>query len=74
INVNAIAPGTTITPMNQTYYQDNPEELKNIVDSVPLGREAYATDYAGAAVFLASDASDYVNGQTLLVDGGMTLS
>ena len=74
INVNAIGPGLTITLLNQKYFQENPEDLKKITESIPLGREAYPQDYAGAAVFLASDASDYVTGQTLLVDGGMTIS
>jgi NAD(P)-dependent dehydrogenase (short-subunit alcohol dehydrogenase family) len=73
INVNAIGPGVTITPINQKYFEDNPTELKKIVSDIPIGREAYPRDYAGAAVFLASDASDYVTGQTLLVDGGMTI-
>jgi len=75
INVNAIGPGLTITPLNQKYYlQEHPEELEKIKGTIPLGREAYPPDYAGVAVFLASHASDYVTGQTLLVDGGMTLS
>ena len=73
INVNAIAPGLTITPLNQKYLEENPDYLKKTVESIPLGREAYPPDYIGAAVFLASDASDYITGQTLLVDGGMTI-
>ncbi len=73
INVNAIGPGTTITPINQKYFQENPDDLKKILEGIPIGREAYPKDYAGAAIFLASDASDYVTGQTLLVDGGMTI-
>ena len=73
INVNAIGPGLTITPLNQKYFEENPEDLKNIVASIAKGREAYPQDYAGAAIFLASDASDYITGQTLLVDGGMTI-
>lgn len=72
INVNAIGPGLTMTPINQKYFEDNPDELKKIVANIPLGREAYPKDYAGTAVFLASDASSYITGQTLLVDGGMT--
>lgn len=72
INVNAIGPGLTITPLNEKYFRDNPDDLKKIVEGIPIGREAYPRDYAGTAVFLASDASDYVTGQTLLVDGGMT--
>ena len=73
INVNAIGPGVTITPINEKYFGENPDELKKIINDIPIGREAYPTDYAGAAVFLASDASDYVTGQTLLVDGGWTI-
>jgi len=73
INVNAIGPGVTITDINKEHFAAHPEELKKFVDGIPLGREAYPDDYAGAAVFLASDASDYVTGQILLVDGGMVL-
>ena len=73
INVNAIGPGLTITPLNKKYFEENPEDLKNLVASIPKGREAYPQDYAGAAIFLASNASDYMTGQTLLVDGGMSL-
>jgi NAD(P)-dependent dehydrogenase (short-subunit alcohol dehydrogenase family) len=73
ISVNAIGPGLTITPLNKKYFEENPKDLKNIVASLPKGREAYPQDYAGAAIFLASDASDYMTGQTLLVDGGMTI-
>ncbi len=72
INVNAIGPGLTMTPINQKYFEDNPDELKKIIANIPLGREAYPKDYAGTAVFLASEASSYITGQTLLVDGGMT--
>jgi NAD(P)-dependent dehydrogenase (short-subunit alcohol dehydrogenase family) len=72
INVNAIGPGLTITPINEKYFKDNPDDLKKILEGIPIGREAYPRDYAGTAVFLASDASDYITGQTLLVDGGMT--
>jgi NAD(P)-dependent dehydrogenase (short-subunit alcohol dehydrogenase family) len=74
INVNAIGPGLTITPINQKHFEDNPQDLKNIVASIPLEREAYPPDYAGVAIFLASAASDYMTGETLLVDGGMTIA
>ena len=73
INVNAIGPGVTITDINKKHFADHPEELRKFVEAIPLGREGYPDDYAGAAVFLASDASDYVTGQILLVDGGMVL-
>ena len=73
INVNAIAPGLTITELNKKYFEENPEDLKKITEGIPKGREAYPPDYMGAALFLASDASEHMTGQTLLVDGGYTL-
>jgi len=73
INVNAIGPGLTITPINEKHFAEHPEDLQQIKTGIPLGREAYPPDYAGAAIFLASDASSYVTGQTLLVDGGQTI-
>jgi 2-deoxy-D-gluconate 3-dehydrogenase len=74
ITVNAIGPGLTITDINRKYFEEHPEDLKKLIESIPRGREGYPPDYAGTAVFLASDASDYVTGQTLLVDGGLTLA
>lgn len=73
INVNAIAPGVTITPLNQKYFEEHPEQLEGFAKSTPKGRVACPEDYVGAAIFLASDASDYVTGQTLVVDGGMAI-
>ncbi len=74
INVNVIAPSVTITDMNRKYYlEDHPEALEEHLRLTPRGRVAYPEDYVGAAVFLASDASDYVTGQILYVDGGVTL-
>lgn len=73
INVNAIGPGLTITDINRKYFAEHPDELRKLISSIPNGREAYPSDYVGAAIFFASDASDYVNGQTLIVDGGSIL-
>ncbi len=73
ISINAIGPGITVTDINKKYFAEHPEELQAFVNVIPRGREGYPRDYAGAAVFLASDASDYVCGQTLLIDGGMAL-
>jgi len=73
IQVNAIAPGATITDMNKEYFEKNPDRLKLAIKAAPLGRVGDITDHVGAAVFLASDASDYVTGQTLFVDGGATI-
>lgn len=73
VNVNAIGPGPTITELNRHYFEDHPEDLKERVGSIPMGRMGDPKDYEGAAIFLASDASDYITGQTLLVDGGSTI-
>ena len=73
ISINAIGPGVTVTDINKKHFAEHPEELQAFVKVIPRGREGYPRDYAGAAVFLASDASDYVCGQTLLIDGGMVL-
>ena len=74
INVNAIGPGLTITPINEKYFKENPGDLKKILEGIPIGREAYPRDYAGAAVFLASKASNFVTGQSLAVCGGYSIA
>ena len=73
INVNAIGPGPTITELNKQYFEENPTDLQERIDSIPMARIGAPFDHVGAAIFLASDASDYVTGQTLLVDGGSTI-
>lgn len=73
IHVNAIAPGATLTDMNKEYFEKNPDRLKLAIQSAPLGRMGDISDYVGVAVFLASDASDFVTGQTLYVEGGTTI-
>jgi NAD(P)-dependent dehydrogenase (short-subunit alcohol dehydrogenase family) len=73
INVNAIAPAPTITDLNRKFFEDHPADLKARVQSIPLGRLGAPEDYVGAAVFLASRASDFVTGQTYFVDGGSNL-
>jgi len=74
INVNAIAPNVTITDMNRKYFlEDHPEALEAHLKLTPKNRVAYPDDYVGAAVFLASDAADYITGQVIFVDGGVTL-
>jgi len=72
IRVNAIAPGAIRTPINQPAWQ-TPEALASLLELVPYKRIGEPDDIARAVVWLASDASDYVNGATLFVDGGMTL-
>lgn len=69
ITVNAIAPGYIATDNTQAL-QDDPERSRAILDRIPAGRWGTAGDLAGATVFLASRASDYVSGITLPVDGG----
>ena len=72
IRVNAIAPGAIRTPINTAAW-NTPEALKGLLTLVPYGRIGEPEDIARAAVWLASDLSDYVVGTTLFVDGGMTL-
>ncbi len=69
INVNAIAPGYMATE-NTRPLRDDPARSKAILDRIPAGRWGEPEDVAGAAVFLSSRASDYVNGHVLVVDGG----
>lgn len=69
INVNAIAPGYMATN-NTTALREDAVREKAIVDRIPAGRWGTPQDLAGAAVFLSSAASDYVNGHVLVVDGG----
>lgn len=73
INVNAIGPGVTITDINKKHFEEHPEELETFVSGIPKGRAGSPDDYVVAALFLASDASDYLVGQTLIMDGSMTL-
>jgi 2-deoxy-D-gluconate 3-dehydrogenase len=69
INVNAIAPGYIATS-NTAALQDDEVRNRQILERIPAGRWGKPSDLAGAAVFLASDASDYVHGHILAVDGG----
>ncbi|MEV5957756.1 SDR family oxidoreductase [Streptomyces sp. NPDC051987] len=69
VNVNAVAPGYIATDNTQAL-QDDPARSKAILERIPAGRWGTADDLAGATVFLASPASDYVHGITLPVDGG----
>lgn len=73
VNVNAVAPGPTVTDFNRQYLEEHPQDKQRAVNSIPMARLGAPDDHVGAAVFLASDASNYVTGQTLLVDGGSTL-
>jgi NAD(P)-dependent dehydrogenase (short-subunit alcohol dehydrogenase family) len=71
ITVNCLAPGWFKTDQNAVLYEDT-EWVSYLVDRIPLKRPGVPSDLAGALIFLASDASAYVTGQTLLVDGGIS--
>lgn len=70
INVNAIAPGYVKTELNRHIWRDDPERSEAVLGRLPAGRWGEPGDLAGAAIFLASAASDYVHGIVLPVDGG----
>jgi glucose 1-dehydrogenase len=72
IRVNGIAPGAIRTPINTPAWS-TPAAYESLMKLVPYGRIGEPSDIAQAAVWLASDAADYVTGTTLFVDGGMTL-
>jgi NAD(P)-dependent dehydrogenase (short-subunit alcohol dehydrogenase family) len=70
IRVNAVAPGVTETAASRTYTDDDPERDRK---AIAMGRRGRPEEQAGAILFLLSDLSSYVTGQTLLVDGGLNL-
>ncbi len=72
INVNCIAPGAIKTGMTEGIEND-PKMLQNTLAQIPCGRLGEPKDIANAALYLASDESDYVNGHILVVDGGWTI-
>jgi glucose 1-dehydrogenase len=72
IRVNAIAPGATITPINEAWISD-PAKQAEVESHIPMGRAGTADEMAAAVAFLASDEAAYITGQTLFIDGGLTL-
>ena len=72
IRVNSVAPGAIQTPINRATWE-TPEALNALLKLIPYGRIGLPEDIGKAVVWLASDDSDYVHGQTIFVDGGMTL-
>lgn len=70
IRVNAIGPGWFLTEISQRRFADK-EKSSQIISRIPLGRTGDPEELGGVAVFLASDASSYVTGQTIVVDGGL---
>ena len=73
IRVNALGPALVITP-GTVHIQQNPELAKTYAATIPLGRLSVPEDLIGACVYLASEASDFVTGQTIYVDGGFTVT
>jgi NAD(P)-dependent dehydrogenase (short-subunit alcohol dehydrogenase family) len=71
VRVNALCPGWTATQLNRNLWED-PEAGPATIRNVPMQRWGNAEEMAGPAVFLASDASSYMTGQVLLIDGGQT--
>jgi NAD(P)-dependent dehydrogenase (short-subunit alcohol dehydrogenase family) len=71
IRVNAVAPYIVKTKFSQPLWSE-PEALKQIESEIPLGRLAEPRDIVGSVLFLASDASSYITGQTIIVDGGLS--
>jgi glucose 1-dehydrogenase len=71
IRVNAIAPGATATPINS--WTDDTQKRQEVESHIPLGRVGTSAEMAAITAFLASDDASYITGQTLFVDGGLTL-
>lgn len=70
VRVNAIAPGFFITPQNADTYAEGTEKREKIDDRTPMGRVGEREELIGAAIYLSSDASSFVTGEVLTVDGG----
>ena len=72
IRVNAVGPGATITPINRAW-TDDPIKTAIVSSHIPMGRPGTADEMAGVCAFLASDDAAYITGQTIFIDGGLTL-
>jgi glucose 1-dehydrogenase len=72
IRVNGVGPGATITPINRAWGYDS-VKTEIVSSHIPLGRAGTADEMAGVCAFLASDDAAYITGQTMFVDGGLTL-
>ena len=73
VRVNAIAPGVFLTAPNRKWFGEKPDFRESFASHIPMGRFGEPAELGPAAVFLASDASSYITGITLVVDGGFTL-
>jgi glucose 1-dehydrogenase len=72
IRVNGIGPGATVTPINRAWI-DDPVKRELVTAHIPMGRAGDAEEMAATAAFLLSDEAAYITGQTIFVDGGLTL-
>ena len=72
IRVNGIGPGATITPINRAWV-DDPVKAEMVTRHIPMLRAGTADEMAGVACFLSSDDAAYITGQTIFIDGGLTL-
>lgn len=72
VRVNAVAPGAVVTPINEGWVND-PERRAEVARHIPMGRPAQPEEVTPAVLFLSSDEARYITGQTLFVDGGLTL-
>ena len=72
IRVNGVGPGATVTPINRAWI-DDPVKRAQVEEHIPMQRAGEADEMAGVTCFLASDMAAYITGQTIFVDGGLTL-
>jgi len=72
IRVNGVGPGATVTPINRAWVED-PDKRRQVEEHIPMRRAGDADEMAGVVCFLASDEAAYITGQTVFVDGGLTL-
>ena len=72
IRVNGVGPGATVTPINRAWI-DDPEKRRAVEEHIPMQRAGDSDEMAGVTCFLASDDAAYITGQTIFVDGGLTL-
>ena len=72
IRVNGIGPGATVTPINRSWI-DDPVKRRMVEEHIPMRRAGGSEEMAAAVAFLCSDEAAYITGQTLFIDGGLTL-
>ena len=73
VRVNCVAPWMTLTPLLEAAIAKNPHQLDKVAEWTPMGRVAQPEEIAGAVAFFAMPAAGYVTGQTLSVDGGLSV-